>query len=355
VSNEARTPVVVEIVYDGADFDGFERVKAVNGSNGEQQAARFTVYDPGVDKYIPLRLPLFKRRLISELGPHIDTIAGNDSRGVKISIRIEIDPVDDQPAPPARSKPPGAHGRTCPVAKATCAAPTEGEREVVTADGLLDEAAKALCGACCEPDDYDAPLTEDGRQHDKGWNEKESERYIDCLAYPIRSLRGRFSLAGGVDDPSTVGGYNRLVAAVQAAAPSDETKEWREMLWARHGCSSALYGDDGELQCAACGIDFKRQPAVEIAARFQELGRLKLMSSPPPATPEETEALRALNEHRGSCRGACRDQRDLCTVGQQLRANLSAIRIASLEAWERSRAAEAFTGIDVLQGKGHDR
>lgn len=33
----------------------------------------------------------------------------------------------------------------------------------------------------------------------------------------------------------------------------------RKLLWLRHGCEvSALYGDDGEMQCSSCGIDFKR-------------------------------------------------------------------------------------------------
>ena len=33
----------------------------------------------------------------------------------------------------------------------------------------------------------------------------------------------------------------------------------RKMLWLRHGCSiPALYGDDGEMQCSKCAIDFKR-------------------------------------------------------------------------------------------------
>jgi len=33
----------------------------------------------------------------------------------------------------------------------------------------------------------------------------------------------------------------------------------RELLWVNHGCPThALYGDDGEMQCSICGIDFKR-------------------------------------------------------------------------------------------------
>lgn len=40
---------------------------------------------------------------------------------------------------------------------------------------------------------------------------------------------------------------------------SKDEKTLRRMLWLRHGCShSSLYGDDDEMQCGDCGIDFKR-------------------------------------------------------------------------------------------------
>lgn len=43
----------------------------------------------------------------------------------------------------------------------------------------------------------------------------------------------------------------------------------RMLLWIRHGCPfHALYGDDGEMQCSACGIDFKRDSAKHIEERF---------------------------------------------------------------------------------------
>jgi hypothetical protein len=51
----------------------------------------------------------------------------------------------------------------------------------------------------------------------------------------------------------------------------------RKMLWFRHGCpSGALYGDDGEMQCAKCFIDFKRLPVEDIRQRFQDIGVAKL-------------------------------------------------------------------------------
>ena len=47
----------------------------------------------------------------------------------------------------------------------------------------------------------------------------------------------------------------------------------RQLLWLNHGCSpAALYGDDGEMQCSACLIDFKRDPADRIMAAFIRRG-----------------------------------------------------------------------------------
>jgi hypothetical protein len=47
----------------------------------------------------------------------------------------------------------------------------------------------------------------------------------------------------------------------------------RKLLWLRHGCDlSALYGDDGELQCHICKIDFLRDAVDYINKRFYEIG-----------------------------------------------------------------------------------
>ena len=52
-----------------------------------------------------------------------------------------------------------------------------------------------------------------------------------------------------------------------------ENKELRELLWLRHGCSFfQLYGDDGEMQCTSCMIDFKRDSAEKISRAFTKMG-----------------------------------------------------------------------------------
>ena len=49
-----------------------------------------------------------------------------------------------------------------------------------------------------------------------------------------------------------------------------EIKILREILWLRHGCSN-LYGDDGEMQCGSCALDFKRDSAEKIKDRFDKI------------------------------------------------------------------------------------
>ena len=51
--------------------------------------------------------------------------------------------------------------------------------------------------------------------------------------------------------------------------PKRTSEEWelRRLLWLHHGCTG-LYGDDGEMQCNACMIDFKRDTIDKITHRF---------------------------------------------------------------------------------------
>jgi len=45
----------------------------------------------------------------------------------------------------------------------------------------------------------------------------------------------------------------------------------RWLLWLRHGCNGAsLYGDDGEMQCNTCMIDFKRDDPLDIEQKWIE-------------------------------------------------------------------------------------
>lgn len=56
---------------------------------------------------------------------------------------------------------------------------------------------------------------------------------------------------------------------------SEETL--RRMLWLMHGCPiNALYGDDGEMSCSKCAIDFKRDPVPTIENKLRALAEKQL-------------------------------------------------------------------------------
>lgn len=47
----------------------------------------------------------------------------------------------------------------------------------------------------------------------------------------------------------------------------EENHDLRRILFYTHPCVGK-YGDDGEMQCNSCGIDFKRMTPAEIAERL---------------------------------------------------------------------------------------
>ena len=49
--------------------------------------------------------------------------------------------------------------------------------------------------------------------------------------------------------------------------PEAELHTLRRLLWLHHG-HSRLYGDDGEMQCLECPLDFKRAAIAQIEETF---------------------------------------------------------------------------------------
>jgi hypothetical protein len=61
--------------------------------------------------------------------------------------------------------------------------------------------------------------------------------------------------------------------AASGEARTDDEPALRRLLWLRHGCPfAALYGDDGEMQCSSCMVDFKRSPVEFIERQFMSIG-----------------------------------------------------------------------------------
>ena len=52
----------------------------------------------------------------------------------------------------------------------------------------------------------------------------------------------------------------------------------RNLLWLNHGHFDCLYGDDGEMQCNKCRIDFKRDSVKDIKKRFDDIKQQKAIS-----------------------------------------------------------------------------
>lgn len=66
---------------------------------------------------------------------------------------------------------------------------------------------------------------------------------------------------------------------------SETQNQLRELLWLRHGCPPfVLYGDDGEMQCTKCLIDFKRYSIDQIKERFESLSKIELLKKEQPCT-----------------------------------------------------------------------
>ena len=63
--------------------------------------------------------------------------------------------------------------------------------------------------------------------------------------------------------------YAQLVKIVKQSAFIESAL--RRELWINHGCPfAALYGDDGEMQCGQCLIDFKRMPIADLVQKIAD-------------------------------------------------------------------------------------
>jgi len=74
----------------------------------------------------------------------------------------------------------------------------------------------------------------------------------------------------------------REAATRLSRAPTEAAveKALRKLLWLSHGCAvTALYGDDGEMSCNACRIDFKRDSPETIDRLLHERGKRALAAA----------------------------------------------------------------------------
>jgi hypothetical protein len=90
------------------------------------------------------------------------------------------------------------------------------------------------------------------------------------------------------DAPADADPFVRIVALGEAAATAQAERDalrkewWANHGFAFHGTSAVLYGDDGELQCSACGIDFKRDDIEDIRLRIEAIAKARMLAAPSP-------------------------------------------------------------------------
>lgn len=56
---------------------------------------------------------------------------------------------------------------------------------------------------------------------------------------------------------------------------AEENQLLRKWIWLNHGHLDGLYGDDGEMQCGRCLVDFKRDDAAFILDRLYDAAGMR--------------------------------------------------------------------------------
>ena len=69
----------------------------------------------------------------------------------------------------------------------------------------------------------------------------------------------------------------------ETAPPDEGDRILRRLLWMNHNPDHIpiLYGDDGEMQCNACVIDFLRDSPKKIQERIRQIAAERLLTKPP--------------------------------------------------------------------------
>lgn len=107
-----------------------------------------------------------------------------------------------------------------------------------------------------------------------------------------------------------------LLARYEAAtgaqpAPDIDAKadaRLRRILWTSHGHSGALYGDDGEMGCPRCGLDYKRNRLTVLIDAWERAIEERAQPAPEPKAGEGIGELLAearREQMEADCRAVC--------------------------------------------------
>lgn len=90
-----------------------------------------------------------------------------------------------------------------------------------------------------------------------------------------------------------------------ASEREEEIARLRRLVWLRHPCLDdgqsfgALYGDDGEMQCAKCRFDFRRASAADIELHIIALNTAALNTAQSSVSSPKESTLQALKQESG--------------------------------------------------------
>lgn len=82
-----------------------------------------------------------------------------------------------------------------------------------------------------------------------------------------------------------------MIESVKLAMLEAENLQLRKLLWLNHGCNiTALYGDDGEMQCGACATHHRCFNESRLVTTNREVGlaRAVLAAKHPERSVERT-------------------------------------------------------------------
>lgn len=106
-----------------------------------------------------------------------------------------------------------------------------------------------------------------------------------------RSALTAEGLIAGSEPADSLSSSPDVSPARTAAAGVNWEREARLALWANHGCDdfTALYGDDGEMQCHKCQHDFLREDWVPLTqfSLVQKAANQPASRPPPPSAPPQ--------------------------------------------------------------------
>lgn len=164
------------------------------------------------------------------------------------------------------------------------------------------------------------------------------------------------SPSAGAVSGSVNGGASDVTDRVREGEPREtDEKSLRRMLAFTHGCPLvALYGDDGELSCRDCRIDFRRDTPDEIDRKLVERGKARLEKELTEGEPRETDTVLVVMREASAWADATFTQSTVQSIAAHLEREARELRAAPTDPEEMADVAMLLghlihrTGCDIV-------